>query len=216
MAHPSREIPDNKFQISSDGGKTFRQLLTGVAVLAEPVSISSTVMEGSTISFSCKSDDKHKDYIISKIEVLSANKVIRVTFESSSTGWIRAEEPVEIKSVCSNDDEFSLRKGVLVCVAKYLYGDTFCSDKMEYIADMLDWYKVHNKKVTRAIKVYGKSLKEAELAKEKEAKDKIEKQSIIERRRAKKAKKRADGKVADIITIDEIHAPSQIQTTKEI
>jgi len=144
--------------------------------------------------------DEKKDYEIKKIEVLVPNKVVRVTFEKNADYSRRilglnlpdrCFKEMQQKSICNEkEDEFSLRKGVLVCLAKHLYGDVIMADKIEIMAEQLDWYKVHNKKVTKAIRTYEKEQKAlAEKEKrEAEEKERLAKKKVknAEKRRKKK------------------------------
>jgi len=158
-----------------------------------------------------KSDNERGEYEIHKIEVLVPNKVVRVSFKKNSDysrlvpglnspdGYFKETQQ---KSICNEkEDEFSLRKGVLVCLAKHLYGDIIVADKIEIIAEQLDWYKEHNKKVTKAIRTYEK--KQKALA-EKEKREAEEKKRIADKKKRNAEKRRKKRGVNANIDIKEL------------
>ena len=166
-----------------------------------------------TLLFSdIEATDKKKDYEIKKIEVLLPNKVVRVSFgediiyvqHNSGCGYSSCKHVYtnQQKSICNEkEDEFSLRKGVLVCLAKHLHGDVIVSDKIEIIAEQLDWYKEHNKKVTKAIRTYEKEQKA--LA-EKEKREAEEKKRIADKKKRNVEKRRKKRCVNANIDIKEL------------
>jgi len=109
---------------------------------------------------------------ITKVEMLSFNKVMRFTFNNGKT----------IRTICNAKDIFSIETACYVALAKYLSRNTLTPEGISKMAEELKYYKDANKTVAAAIKLYNKSIKDAEKAKlaEEEAK------AIKERHRKKK------------------------------
>ena len=106
-------------------------------------------------------------------------KVVEVEFKCQ-------HDTVKIKSICCDEDEFDLKKGVYIAMSKLLYGDKYTTEGIEEKAHELSLKKDNEKMVNKAIKDYYKKLKN-----EKEEKRREEEERIIKlRRKAKNEEKR--------------------------
>ena len=112
-----------------------------------------------------------------KVEMLAKDKVMRFTFN----------DKIVIKTVCQEEDTFSLETAFYIALAKYLSIGELNAEGVSAFAKELRYYKKANRIVASGIKTYYRGIKEAEraAAAEKEAK------LIKERQRAKKIKYKA-------------------------
>lgn len=103
-------------------------------------------------------DDRYPRLIVfGKNEIVDMNivvpeKVIEVQFGDSK----------KIKSVCDEKDEFSMYRGVMMCVTKHEFKDKYRSDKLEQVAEYLSWLKEYDSKVRKAINKYNEKIALAE------------------------------------------------------
>ena len=123
---------------------------------------------------------------ISKIRILSENKVVEVTFADGQ----------KVKTICDDESEFSLEFALYLSLAKRLYSDKYTSEGVWKKAQDLKYEKYFVKLVQDGLKMYKKEQKENEEA-EKRAE---EERQIIERKKAKKIaykKRREERRKAD-------------------
>lgn len=119
---------------------------------------------------------------ITKVEMLAKNKVMRFTFNENNIFSHPKEKLVIIKTVCKPEDTFSIETACYVAIAKYISRGELTPEGISAFADNLKFYKRANKIVAAAVKLYNKSVKEAEKA----AALKEELKLVKERQRAKK------------------------------
>ena len=119
---------------------------------------------------------------ITKVEMLAKNKVMRFTFNENNIFSCPKEKLVIIKTVCKPEDTFSIETACYVAIAKYISRGELTPEGISALADNLKFYKRANKIVAAAVKLYNKSVKEAEKA----AALKEELKLVKERQRAKK------------------------------
>lgn len=112
-------------------------------------------------------------------------KVVEVEFKYQ-------HDTVKIKSICCDEDEFDLKKGVYIAMSKLLYGDKYTTEGVEEKAHELSLKKDNEKMVNKAIKDYHKKLKDKEEAERKEEQEKLaklkRKKKNEERKRRRKEK----------------------------
>ena len=119
---------------------------------------------------------------ITKVEMLAKDKVMRFTFTENNIFSCPKEKLVIIKTVCKPEDTFSIETACYVAIAKYISRGELTPEGISAFADYLKFYKRANKIVAAAVKLYNKSVKEAEKA----AALKEELKLVKERQRAKK------------------------------
>ena len=112
-------------------------------------------------------------------------KVVEVEFKYQ-------HDTVKIKSICCDEDEFDLKKGVYIAMSKLLYGDKYTTEGVEEKAHELSLKKDNEKMVNKVIKDYHKKLKDKEEAERKEEQEKLaklkRKKKNEERKRRRKEK----------------------------
>ena len=118
--------------------------------------------------------------IITKVEILCPNKVLRFTFDDKTI----------IKTICTEDDEFDFRFAFFIAFAKKLYKNTYTSEGIFQKAKELQYTKEYVKKVDKAIKTFEREQKEKELVKQKEKELKEQKKRKMEKKNIQKAKKK--------------------------
>lgn len=105
-------------------------------------------------------------------------------------------ETTKIKSICCDEDEFDLKKGVYIAMSKLLYGNEYTTEGVEEKAKELSFKKDNEKMVNKAIKDYHKKIKAKEEAKEKEKQKKKEelarKKKNGERKKRQRERKRKE------------------------
>lgn len=87
---------------------------------------------------------------ITDIEIIKENIVTMVYFSDGN----------KEKMVCHKDDTFDLRECLFIATAKHLYKDEYTWEGIEYMARQLSYQKQYVKMVDKALKVYGKKLKD--------------------------------------------------------
>ena len=110
-------------------------------------------------------------------------KVVEVEFKYQ-------HDTVKIKSICCDEDEFDLKKGVYIAMSKLLYGDEYTTEGIEEKAHELSLKKDNEKMVNKAIKDYYKKLKTEEEAKKKSEEEKLSKLRRKEKNRARRQKRK--------------------------
>ena len=118
--------------------------------------------------------------VITKVEILCPNKVLRFTFDDKTI----------IKTICTEDDEFDFRFAFFIAFAKKLYKNTYTSEGIFQKAKELQYTKEYVKKVDKAIKTFEREQKEKELIKQKEKELKEQKKRRMEKKNIQKAKKK--------------------------
>lgn len=114
-------------------------------------------------------------------DVVVPNKVILVTFSDGKTE----------KLICSEEDEFDLRKGLFIAIAKHKYKDEFTLEGIEAKAKEISYTKKYVKMVDKAIKNHDKAIKEQKIAEEREREEKRK----AHEKRMKNAKKHREKKI---------------------
>lgn len=113
-----------------------------------------------------------KKYFIRDIDVIVPEKVVEISFSDGK----------KEKMVCSNEDKFDLERCCYLALSKHFYRNDMTIEGIEYMADIIPFYKDWAKCVRNALKNYEQKEK---LKAELEA-DKKEKERIAERKRQKK------------------------------
>lgn len=114
-------------------------------------------------------------------DVVVPNKVILVTFLDGITE----------KLICSEEDEFDLRKGLFIAIAKHKYKDEFTLEGIEAKAKEISYTKAYVKMVDKVIRKHDKAIEEQKKAEEKQRE---EKKRTYEKR-MKNAKKNRERKI---------------------
>ena len=128
--------------------------------------------------------------IIMDIKILKKNKVVRFTFTDGT----------KIKTICEDEDPFSLEYACFLAIAKKKYSKTLTFEGVLKKAEELQYEKVYVKAVQKALREYNKKIQEEEKKKEQEKEEKamrLRKQA----KKAEKKKRQAARQVADIVTV---------------
>ena len=143
-----------------------------------------------------------KDDSIMNIKIFKENKVVGITFYDGT----------KIKTVCSDNDEFSLEYACYLALAKKLYSKEYTFEGVLCKVNELQQIKIVNKMVTKAIKQYYNEEKAKAEEKEKEKEEK----EIKARRLEKKRKKKKNKQVKEIQEIiNQLYDP-MVKMAKEI
>ena len=112
-------------------------------------------------------------------------KVVEVEFKYQ-------HDTVKIKSICCDEDDFDLKKGVYIALSKLLHGKEYTTEGVEEKAHELSLKKDNEKMINKAIKDYYKKLKDKEEAERKEEQERLaklkRKKKNEERKRRRKEK----------------------------
>ena len=127
--------------------------------------------------------------IITKIEVLIPNKVLRFTFQHGT----------QIKTVCNNEDAFDFEFAIYLAFAKLFYKQSYTREGIEYKAHSMKYIKFWVKKVKEAVRTYKKQEKER-IRKEQEEKERA---AARKRQAEKKARKKRERKERQLAAIAE-------------
>lgn len=100
-------------------------------------------------------------------------------------------DTTKIKSICCDEDEFDLKKGVYIAMSKLLYGDEYTTEGIEEKAHELSLKKDNEKMVNKAIKDYYKKLKEKEEDKKKKEEEKRIRLNHEKKNKIKRQKRKA-------------------------
>lgn len=95
-------------------------------------------------------------------------KVVEVEFKYQ-------HDTTKIKSICCDEDEFDLKKGVYIALSKLLYGKEYTTEGVEEKAHELSLKKDNEKMVNKAIKEYHQKIKAKEETERKEEQEKLAK-----------------------------------------
>lgn len=127
--------------------------------------------------------------IITKIEVLVPNKVLRFTFQHGT----------QIKTVCNDEDTFDFEFAIYLAFAKLLYKQSYTREGIEYKAHSMKYVKFWVKKVKETVQTYKKQEKER-IKKEQEEKERA---AARKRQAEKKARKKRERKERQLAAIAE-------------
>ena len=132
---------------------------------------------------------------IINIKIFKENKVVGITFYDGT----------KIKTICSDNDEFSLEYACYLALAKKIYAKKYTFEGVLCKADELQQIKSINKMVIKAIKQYYN-----------EEKAKAEEKEVKARRLEKKRKKKKNKQVKEIQEImNQLYDP-MVKMAKEI
>lgn len=127
--------------------------------------------------------------VITKIEVLVPNKVLRFTFQHGT----------QIKTVCNDEDTFDFEFAIYLAFAKLFYGQSYTREGIEHKARSMKYLKYWVKKVKETIKTYKKQEKER-IRKEQEEKERA---AARKRQAEKKARKKRERKERQLAVLAE-------------
>ena len=127
--------------------------------------------------------------VITKIEVLVPNKVLRFTFQHGT----------QIKTVCNNEDAFDFEFAIYLAFAKLFYKQSYTREGIEYKAHSMKYIKFWVKKVKEAVRTYKKQEKERIRKEQEEA----ERAAARKRQAEKKARKKRERKERQLAAIAE-------------
>lgn len=113
---------------------------------------------------------------IKNIKIIVPNKVVEIEFEDG----------LKEKMVCAVDDTFNLEKCCYIAIAKHLYKHKCTQKGIEYMAEQLQYYKLYEKIVAKAIKKYYKE----ETEKNKMIAEEEERKLALARKREKRRKQK--------------------------
>lgn len=155
-------------------------LSTGITTLP---STSTSISTGTHISSWDSTPIVTEYYVYPKIVDINVYgndkpKVVEVEFKY-------AYETTKIKSICCDEDEFDLKKGVYIALSKLLYGKEYTTEGVEEKAHELSLKKDNEKMVNKAIKEYHRKIKAKDEAERKE-----EQENLAKLRRKKKNEER--------------------------
>ena len=112
------------------------------------------------------------------VKELKANKVMQFTFEHP----FDSTNKIIIKTICNENDTFSLEESFYIALAKFLSHKTLTPEGISLFAKELHYYKEANKIVKRGMRLYEHKIQEQ---KKKELEEK-EKKAIRARKIEKK------------------------------
>lgn len=142
-----------------------------------------------SVSINTSATSYTPSYIITNIEILVPNKVMKVWFDDKSY----------IKVVCHDFDEFNIYAGCYIAIAKRLYGKDYTCEGIEHMARQLSYQKKYVYIVNKAVKEYEKKTmlawKEAIASKREEAiaaNKKRKREAYIKRRDERRRQARID------------------------
>lgn len=99
---------------------------------------------------------------------------------------------IKVKSICCDEDEFDLKKGVYIALSKLLYGKEYTTEGVEEKAHELSLKKDNEKMINKAIKEYHQKIKskeEVERKKEEERLAKLKRKKKNEERKRRRKEK---------------------------
>ena len=142
---------------------------------------------GNNIEDNKEKDMKHNKFemdnkcdLLTDVKIIVPNKVVEVFFSDG----------LKEKLVCHEDDKFDLRDCLFIAIAKHLYKSEYTFEGIEYKANELKYKKEYVKIVDSALKAY----KKKEEDKKKAEKEEREAKELLERKKAKAAKRKAKRK----------------------
>lgn len=130
---------------------------------------------------------------VKEVNVIVPDKVVEVMFDENfppSLYWLSYCSKEKIKTVCDDEDKFSLERALYIAFAKKMYSDMYTLEGIERKADELSYMKSYIKCAKNAMKVYECQQKLAALDKEEEEiklRQKQKRHERNERRRARRA-----------------------------
>ena len=129
------------------------------------------------------------DPLIKSINVLVPNKVMEVEITDGDMNYpsfIPRPKSGKYKMVVQEPDQFDMRYGCALGIAKAIYGKVYTHEYLESKVPEILGMKYFVKEIDKVIKAYNKKLKEAE----KIAKQDEERKAIIARRKEKNKKRK--------------------------
>lgn len=129
------------------------------------------------------------DPVITKIEVLVPNKVLRFTFQHGT----------QIKTICNNEDTFDFEFAIYLAFAKLFYKQSYTREGIEHKAHSMKYVKFWVKKVKETVQTYKKQEKER-IKKEREE---AERAAARKRQAEKKARKKKERKERELKALAE-------------
>lgn len=151
------------------------------------ITISSPVTLDIGTLFNEVNDRNHP--VITKIEVLVPNKVLRFTFQHGT----------QIKTVCNDEDTFDFEFAIYLAFAKLFYEQSFTREGVERRAHAMKYLKFWVKKVKETVQTYKKQEKERIRKEQEEA----ERAAARKRQAEKKARKKRERKERQLAAIAE-------------
>lgn len=127
--------------------------------------------------------------VITKIEVLVPNKVLRFTFQHGT----------QIKTVCNDEDTFDFEFAIYLAFAKLFYEQSFTREGVERRAHAMKYLKFWVKKVKETVQTYKKQEKERIRKEQEEA----ERAAARKRQAEKKARKKKERKERELKALAE-------------
>ena len=127
--------------------------------------------------------------VITKIEVLVPNKVLRFTFQHGT----------QIKTICNDEDAFDFEFAIYLAFAKLLYKQSYTREGIEHKAHSMKYVKFWVKKVKETVQTYKKQEKERIRKEQEEA----ERAAARKRQAEKKARKKRERKERQLAAIAE-------------
>lgn len=181
-------------------------MISGISNAMEPVTLSASTFttdqwfqavkdfencftKKNDVLFSIDSANISFDPLIKSINVLVPNKVMEVEITDGNMNYpsfIPRPKSGKYKMVVREPDQFDMRYGCALGIAKAIYGKVYTHEYLESKVSEILGMKYFVKEIDKAIKEYNKKLKEAE----KIAKQDEERKAIIARRKEKNKKRK--------------------------
>lgn len=139
---------------------------------------------------------------VKEVNVIVLDKVVEVMFDENfppSSYWLSYCSKEKIKTVCDDEDKFSLERALYIAFAKKMYSDMYTLEGIERKADELSYMKSYIKCVKNAMKVYECQQKLEALDREEKAIKKRQHEKRMEqkaRRLARKIETRKNEQIA--------------------
>lgn len=141
-----------------------------------------------------------QEIVIEGYEILVPDKVIRVYFSDCSFE----------KMVCKSGDEFDLRRGLYLALAKHLYKKEFTVEGIEVKATELSYMKKYVNMVEKAIKKHDRLEKEKiEFAQKQKEEKKAKHDEMIKQNKKKRERKIEIQKEAYLRAMREIESEKE-------
>lgn len=139
---------------------------------------------------------------VKEVNVIVPDKVVEVMFDKNfppSPYWLSYCSKEKIKTVCDDEDKFSLERALYIAFAKKMYSDMYTLEGIERKADELSYMKSYIKCAKNAMKVYECQQKLEALDREEKAIKKRQHEKRMEqkaRRLARKIETRKNEQIA--------------------
>ena len=152
---------------------------------------------------------------VEEVNIIVPDKVVEVVFGPGVFGFSFLpgyDYKNRIKTVCDDEDTFSLERALYIAIAKSVYGHIYTSEGIEKMADEFSYSKQRIREVKNAMKVYECQQKLAALDREEKAiKERQHKKRMEQkaRRLARKAEERMNEQI-------EIQKEAFVQALREV